>query len=99
MNDEFKIQLKVAGKVYPLRCKRSEERYFRRAASIINEKILSYSSAFAGAQLELNDLLVMVALEGFSDLMKNRDEKDTSPLMNKIEDLGNELEEYLKSNQ
>ena len=97
-NDEFKIQLKVAGKHYPLHCKRSEEWIYRRSASLINDKILKYSTAFAGAKLELKDLLVMVSLQAFAENVRQEKEEDVSPLFDKIEELNRELEEYLRSN-
>lgn len=98
MNDEFKIQLKVAGKVYPMYCKRSDEWIFRKSAAMVNDKILKYSTAFAGAELELNDLLVMTALHSFADNVRKENMADASPLFDKIEELNKELEEYLKSN-
>ena len=98
MNDEFKIQLKVAGKTYPLFCKRSEEWVFRRSAAMINDKILKYSAAFAEAKLGLNDLLVMVALHAFSENIEREHHEDTSPLFDKIEKLTNEIDDYLQSN-
>ena len=97
-NDEFKIQLKVAGKNYPLYCKRSEEEIFRKAARLINDKIIKYSNAFADAKLEMRDLLVMASLQSFADNVRKGKAEDVSPLMDKIEDLNKELEEYLRSN-
>ena len=97
-NDEFKIQLKVADKHYPLYCKRSEEWIFRRSATLINDKILKYSNAFADAKLELKDLLVMVALHSFSENIRREDHEDVSPLFDKVEELNKELEEYLRLN-
>jgi len=97
-SDEFKIQLKVAGKVYPLNCKRSEEGMFRKAATNINHKILDYSTAFSGAKLDLKDLLAMVALHISVEKQKMEKVEDKSPLFDKIEELNKELEEYLKSN-
>ena len=97
-NDEFKIQLKVAGKHYPLYCKRSEEWIYRRSATLINDKILKYSTAFAEAKLELKDLLVMVALQSSAENIRRENKEDVSPLFDKIEELNKELEEYFRSN-
>jgi cell division protein ZapA len=96
ISDEFKIQLRVGGKVYPVFCKRSEEGLFRKAAANINDKILKYSSAFAGAKLELKDLLAMSAVHVSVENQKMAQKRDTSPLFEKIEALDKELEEYLK---
>lgn len=94
-SDFFKIQLYVAQKHYPLNCKRSEEGLFRRAAKNINDKILKYSSAFPGVTLELKDLLAMTAIHFSASSLRVKQQKDMSPLFDKIEVLNKELEEYL----
>ena len=96
-NDEFKIQLKVADKVYPIFCKRSEEGLYRKAATAINDKILQYSSKFSGAKLELKDLLTMAAVHISAENLLLRQKEDTAPLLERIELLDKELEEYLQS--
>ena len=96
-NDEFKIQLRVADKVYPVFCKRSEEGLFRKAATAINDKIFQYSSRFSGAKLELKDLLVMAAVHISIENLLMKQKEDTSPLLERIELLDKELEEYLQS--
>jgi cell division protein ZapA len=97
-DEEFRIRLYVAEKHYPIRCKRSEEGLFRKAAKNINEKILRYSSAFPGAKLELKDLLALSAIHISAENEQNKQIRDTSPLFDKIEDLNKELEDYLRDN-
>ena len=99
MSDEFKIQLKIAGKTFPFRCKRSEEEIIRKAARNINDMILQYSTAFPGAELELKDLLAMVAFHFSLENLKKKNTEDISPLFDKIEGLNLELEEYFKLNR
>jgi len=96
-NDEFKIQLRVADKAYPIFCKRSEEGIFRKAAAAINDRILQYSSRFSGTKLELKDLLTMAAIHISVENLLLKQKEDTSPLLEKIEWLDKELEEYLQS--
>ncbi|MCL1933480.1 MAG: cell division protein ZapA [Candidatus Azobacteroides sp.] len=98
-NDEFKIQLRVADKVYPIFCKRSEEGLFRKAATAINDKILQYSSRFSGTKLELKDLLTMAAIHISVENLLLKQKEDTSPLWDRIELLDKELEEYLQAIQ
>ena len=98
-NDEFKIQLRVANKVYPIFCKRSEEGLFRKAATAINDKILQYSSQHSGAKLEARDFLAMAAVHISIENQRLKQKEDTSPLMDKIELLDKELKEYLQSIQ
>jgi cell division protein ZapA len=96
-NDEFKIQLRVADKVYPIFCKRSEEGLFRKAATAINDKIFQYSSRFSGTKFELKDLLAMAAVHISVENMLFKQKEDTSPLLEQIELLDNELKEFLQS--
>ena len=94
-NDEFKIQLRVADKVYPIFCKRSEEGLFRKAATAINDKIFQYSSRFSGTKLESKDFLTMAAIHVSVENLLLKQKEDTSPLLERIECLDKELEEYL----
>ena len=98
-NDDFKIQLKVAEKAYPIYCKRSEEELFRKAARAINDKIFQYSSRFTGARLEMKDLLAMVAIHVSVENQIIKQKEDTSPLLKRVELLDKELEEFLRSIQ
>jgi len=98
-NDEFKIQLRVADKVYPIFCKRSKEGLFRKAATAINEKILQYSSHFSGKRFEMSDLVTMAAIHISVENLLLKQKEDTSPLLERIELLDKELEEYLQSIQ
>jgi len=98
-NDEFKIQLRVADKVYPIFCKRSDEGLFRKAATAINDKILQYSSRFSGTKLEVKDLLTMAAIHISVENLLLKQKEDTSPLLERIDRLDKELEEYLQTNQ
>jgi len=98
-NDEFKIQLKVADKVYPVFCKRSDEGLYRKAATAINNKIFQYSSRFSGAKLETKDLLAMAAVHISLENLFMKQKEDTSPLLEKIELLDKELEDYFQSIQ
>ena len=102
-NDRLKIQLKVADKVFPIFCERSEDGFeeglFRKAATAINDKIRQYSSRFSGKRLEGNELLAMTAIHFSAVSLLLRQKEDTSPLMEKIKLLDTELEEYLQSSE
>ena len=96
-NDEFKIQLRVADKEYPIFCKRSEEGLYRKAATAINDKIFRYSSRFSGTKLEMKDLLAMAAVHISVENLFIKQKEDTSPLLERIGLLDKEIEEYLES--
>jgi len=97
MDENFKIQLKLANKYYPYICKRSEEGIIRKAATNLNTKILKYSSYYSKANFELNDLLTLVGFHFSLEALGNENREDMSPLFDKIDELNKELEEYIKS--
>ncbi len=98
MTDEFVIQLNIADKIYKLRCKRAEEGILRKAAKQVNEMILRYRAAFPGSELELKDVLAMVACQLATVNLKNEEIKDVSPVFDKLEEMNLELEDYFRSN-
>ena len=62
MDEEFLINIVIAGKKYPLTIKRHEEELARAAADQINSKILQYRKHFA-VEVDTKDLLAMVAFQ------------------------------------
>lgn len=62
MDEEFLINIVIAGKKYPLTIKRHEEELARVAADQINSKILQYRQHFA-VEVDTKDLLAMVAFQ------------------------------------
>ena len=82
MDEEFLINIVIAGKKYPLTIKRHEEELARAAADQINSKILQYRQHFA-VEVDTKDL----------ELEKRN---DTNPFTDKIQELTTELEGYLK---
>lgn len=97
MNDEFTIRLEIADKYYRLRCKRSEEQIMRKAAKQVNELVNQYRGEFPGPDLELKDILAMVAFHLSSQNLKKDKIADVSPVFGKLEDLSFELDSYLLS--
>lgn len=97
MDENFKIQLKIANKYYPYICKRSEEGKLRKAATNLNDKILKYSSYYSQANFESNDLLALAGFHFSLETLEKGNREDMSPLFGKIEVLNKELEEYIKS--
>lgn len=98
MNDEFVIQVNIAGKYYKLHCKRSEEYLYRKAAKQINDKILQYEATFPDAGLELKDLLAMVAFQLSLGDVKMEDKEDVSPVFKKLDELNLDVEKFIISN-
>ena len=98
MDDEVLITIKIAERhVFQLRIKRAEEEIMRKAASEIERKIRQYRQRFsAEAKLDTDDLLAMVAFQLSLTNLQLENLHDTSPITDKVQQLTNELEDYLK---
>lgn len=95
MDEQFVINIDIAGKKYPLTIKRSEEELARAASAQINSKILQYRQHFA-VDVDIKDLLAMVAFHLSIHNLQLERKNDTSPFTEKIQQLTTELEAYLK---
>jgi len=96
MNDSFRIQLRIADKQYPLKCKRDEEKVFRSAANLINDKLLQYGNKYQGAPIDDKDLTIMVACDIAASQMRLLDQQNETPAYKKIEELNAELERFIE---
>ena len=90
------IHLEIAEKSYGLWIDRGEEQLARDAAKQIRNKINQYRQYFAKSDVDVKDLLAMVAFQLSMSNLQLEDKNDTSPITDKIQDLTGELEKYLK---
>jgi cell division protein ZapA (FtsZ GTPase activity inhibitor) len=76
----------------------NEEPEFRVAVKLLKEKYGSFIRQFGdSAEYSHDNLMVMVAVEIAKDLVKLEKEKDTVLFTDKIQQLDNELKDYLKA--
>ena len=96
MDDKFLIHLDIAEKSYGLGIDRKDEQLARDAAKQIRNKINQYRQNFAQSDVDVKDLLAMVAFQLSMTNLQLEDKNDTSPITDKIQELTGELEQYLK---
>ena len=94
-NEKMKIRLNIADGIYPMTINRKDEELYRKAATMINEKVNTYRERVPGGKRE--DYIVMVAYEFAFELANKRWENDTLPYQKKLEELTRELEERLRT--
>jgi len=94
MDDKLSIKVNVADRYYPLKIERSDEEKIRKAARLINEKVLQYKQRYLDKDVQ--DFLAMAALQFVTRIIEMEDKTDISPLEQKMQELNEELEEYLK---
>jgi cell division protein ZapA len=94
--NKFLIHVKIAEKTYGLWIYRNDEQLTREAAKQIAEKIDQYRAVFLSEEVDVKDLLAMVTLQLSIENLRLEGKSDTSPFIDKIRELTNELETYLK---
>jgi cell division protein ZapA len=94
MDDKLSIKVNVADRYYPLKIERKDEEKIRKAARLINEKVLQYKQRYLDKDVQ--DFLAMAALQFVTRVIEMEDKLDISPLHQQLQDLNEELEAYLK---
>ena len=94
MEEKLSIRVNIADRYYPLKIERDDEEKIRRAAKMINDKVFQYKTRYTDKDIQ--DFLAMAALQFVTRIIEMEDKTDISPLEQKLQDLNEELEEYLK---
>ncbi|MFO7853184.1 MAG: cell division protein ZapA [Bacteroidota bacterium] len=85
MDDKLSIRVNVADRYYPLKIGRDEEERIRKAARLINEKVLQYKQKYVDKDIQ--DFLAMAALQYVIQLLdvdSKVDDKDVSHSIKEI---------------
>ncbi|MCK5171393.1 MAG: cell division protein ZapA [Bacteroidales bacterium] len=94
MEDKLSIRVNVADRYYPLKIDRKDEEKIRKAAKMINEKVLQYKQRYTDKDIQ--DFLAMAALQYVIKVIECDSNLETSPVLEELKDLDNELNEFLK---
>jgi len=93
MDDRLSIRVNVADRYYPLKIERKDEEKIRRAARMINEKVLQYKQRYTDKDVQ--DFLAMAALQFVIKVIDNEKNDDISPVFNGVKEIVSELNEYI----
>ncbi len=93
MNDKLAIKVQIAERFYPLKIDSSEEESIRKAARMINEKILQYKQRYTDKDSQ--DFLAMAALQFVIKLLDCEDQKDFVSLESDLQAINKELDALL----
>ncbi|MCQ2246503.1 MAG: cell division protein ZapA [Bacteroidaceae bacterium] len=93
-DDKFVITLRVAGDMFPLTIRRSEEVFYRKAAEMIDKQINllrgKYGERIADKQVK------MTALNFALNLVKKENQQEVEPIFERLEMLDKEIVNLLK---
>ncbi len=93
MDDKLSIKVNVADRYYPLKIERRDEEKIRKAARLINEKVLQYKQRYVDKDVQ--DFLAMAALQFVTRVIEMENKFDISPIEQQLQDFNEELEAYL----
>ncbi|MEZ5072602.1 MAG: cell division protein ZapA [Bacteroidales bacterium] len=94
MDSLLSIKVQIAERFYPLKVKRSDEEKIRKAARLINEKVLQYKQRYTDKDPQ--DFLAMAALQFVILMLDCEQQQNVVSLKEEMELLGKELDELLK---
>lgn len=93
MEDKLSIKVNIADRYYPLKIDREDEEKIRKAARLINEKVLQYKQRYTDKDTQ--DFVAMAALQFVIKLIESEEQADSSFIMENIRNLSDELDVYL----
>jgi len=97
MDDKLSIRVNVADRYYPLKVERDNEEKIRKAARLINEKVLQYKQRYTDKDVQ--DFLAMAALQFVIKLSEEEEELSNSYLPDTLQELINKIDKVLESEQ
>jgi len=97
MDEKLSIRVNLADRFYPLKIDIREEEHIRKAAKLINERVLQYKQRYVDK--DMVDFMAMAALQLATRMVELEEKQDESPLIESLNDLNEELSVYLKGEE
>ncbi len=93
MDDRLSIRVNVADRYYPLKIGRDEEEKIRKAARLINEKVLQYKQKYVDKDIQ--DFLAMAALQYVIQLLEVKNKVDDRDVSQNIKEISDRIDAVL----
>jgi len=94
MEEQLSIKVQIAERFYPLKINRQDEEKIRKAARLINDKVLQYKQRYTDKDAQ--DFIAMAALQFVINLLDCEQQQNVVSLEEELGSLSNELDEMLK---
>ncbi len=94
MDEKLAIKVQIAERFYPLKIERSEEERIRKAAKLINDRLLQYKQRYTDKDPQ--DFLAMAALQFVIQLLDCESKQNFLSLEQDLKALSEELDLILK---
>jgi cell division protein ZapA len=93
MDDKLSIRVNIADRYYPLKVERENEEKIRKAARMINEKVLQYKQRYKDKDLQ--DFLAMASLQYVIKLNEDEEKLNNDHFSETINDLIRKIDEVI----
>ncbi|MDX9948036.1 MAG: cell division protein ZapA [Bacteroidales bacterium] len=93
MDDKLSIRVNVADRYYPLKVERDNEERIRKAARMINEKVLQYKQRYSDKDVQ--DFLAMASLQYVIKLNEDEERLVTDKLPEALRELVRKIDDVL----
>jgi cell division protein ZapA len=94
MDEQLSIKVQIAERFYPLKIKRTDEEKIRKAARLINDKVLQYKQRYTDKDTQ--DFMAMAALQFVINFLDCEQQQNVVSLEKELVDLSGELDQLLK---
>ena len=94
MDEQLSIKVQIAERFYPLKIKQQDEEKIRKAAKLINDKVLQYKQRYTDKDAQ--DFMAMAALQFVINLLDCEQQQNVVSLEKELGVLSSELDEILK---
>ena len=94
MDDKLSIRVNIADRYYPLKVERENEEKIRKAARMINEKVLQYKQRYTDKDVQ--DFLAMASLQYVIKLNEEEEKLDLNNFPDAIKELINKIDTVLE---
>ncbi len=92
--DQLRINIRIEGRVYPLRIDRNDEERHRKAAKTLNETVDKYRNLFRDKDSQ--DVLAMAAFQIALNHTEMLEREDKSLFMDGLKDLNDDISDFLR---
>ena len=90
----FRINIKIDGRNYPLNIDRRDEERYRKAAKIVNETIAEFRNRFQNNDQQ--DIMAMTAFQAVLNYVRMENRQDYSQFIDEIKDLKDDISDFLE---
>lgn len=95
--NNFKINIKIDGRNYPLQIDRKNEEKYRLAAKIVNETVRKYRELYR--DMESTDILAMAAFQVALNAAEIQQSENDHLFMEELRNLNDDISDFVKERQ